>query len=663
MVCVLAGLWESLQGLCLLTLFLASVVTLIIYLVQYFGVSRRGTRAGAAEGCVLGEVCVPFNLVKRSPRGQQTFTLINTHQDIGSLTTELSYLEPSEVRSWQIPTPAPAKRVEMDRTVMPCGTVVTTVTAVRSRPGRSPLTELLMLNGTDPVAEAAIRQLYNSAKQKLKSPDEEMTLMAGYAAAMDASMSESPEDTRPESETLSDVTVQSEGRSGADWESQTGEEADRTSLSLCVSETGSKKGKGGFLHKGARMFFRRRQQRKDPGMSQSHNDLQYLQQTEERQTASIRRIINRKLLHKHKSKTSGTLCGKSSVIEERAEAAPAPPVLRDSKTDQLTCLPPAPVSPAPVSPAPVSPAPVSPVRRVVMNVSPKASDSPAPPEPKKRICGRKFFRVDVLRDHIHVHFKRENFIKKIGISMDDSEGNSGDDEDEKDDPEHHKYSCKKCQESVLSDSMEFGELTRKNSDFTTAPTTTTPPGDETNSAVQNLQQVVVLADPSAPPTTSGGLTNIRVTPINTAAQFTSLQPVAVDRTLTLDSSILTVTFDPVTGSSVPADGANAQSVAHFINLTTFVNPISHPLEAWRPITNTEAGHVTTDTSQVNPDGNHATAAMTVGGAQTEPQDTQNPEAQLSQDSQRDLGQSHQIQPQAAGPTQPPAAAPPQMFSY
>lgn len=184
--------------------------------------------------------------------------------------------------------------------------------------------------------------------------------------------------------------------------------------------------------------------------------------------------------------------------------------------------------------------------------------------------------------------------------------------------------------------------------------------------------MVVLADPSAPPTTSVSLTNIRVTPINTAPQsapqFTSLQPVTVERPLTLDSSILTVTFDPVTGSSVQADGASAQSVTHFINLTTF-NPISHPLEAWRPITNAEASHVTTDTSHVTAgtsqgtlEGNHMTAAMTVGGAQTEPQNTQNPEAQLPQDSQHNLGQSHQIQPQASGPTQTPAAAP-QMFSY
>ncbi|XP_053500645.1 C2 domain-containing protein 2 isoform X1 [Ictalurus furcatus] len=316
------------------------------------------------ESCVLGQVCVPFNLVKRIPRGLQTFTLMNTHQVIGSLTTELSYLEPCEVRTWQPPTPAPTKRVEMDRTVMPCGTVVTTVTAVRSRPGRplptepmkppsiaklaerrvseqpsvlgakvskalsSSDTELLMLNGTDPVAEAAIRQLYESAKQKLKSPvkkstiiisgvakaplsqDEEMTLMASYAAAMDASMAESPECARQETETLSehcvsDTTDPLEGPSGADWESQTGEESDKASLSHSVSETVSKKGKGSFLHKGARLFFRRRQQRKEPGMSQSHNDLQYLEQAEERRTATFKRILNRKPLHKHKSKANG----------------------------------------------------------------------------------------------------------------------------------------------------------------------------------------------------------------------------------------------------------------------------------------------------------------------------------------------------------------------
>lgn len=331
------------------------------------------------ENGLLGQVSVPFDLVKKHPKGQQTFSLMTKDQVTGSLTTEFTYLEPSEVRSWQMPTPAPTKRVEMDRTVMPCGTVVTTVTAVRSKPGRplapesrspsktklaerrvseqtsllgakvskalsSSDTELLVLNGTDPVAEAAIRQLHESAKQKLKSPvkkstiiisgvtktpltqDEEMTLMAGYAAAMDASMSGASEGNSSEalpSETVAEPSVlePTESLVGAngtehveDWESQAGEDPDADKTSLCISETGSKKGKGSFLHKSAKLFFRRRHQRKEPGMSQSHNDLQYLEHPEaammgdrEKRTATFRRIINRKLLPRSKSKTNGTV--------------------------------------------------------------------------------------------------------------------------------------------------------------------------------------------------------------------------------------------------------------------------------------------------------------------------------------------------------------------
>ena len=40
--------------------------------------------------------------------------------------------------------------------------------------------------------------------------------------------------------------------------------------------------------------------------------------------------------------------------------------------------------------------------------------------------------------------EREGFIKRIGISADDSEET---DEDE-DDPEQHKYHCKKCQVNI-----------------------------------------------------------------------------------------------------------------------------------------------------------------------------------------------------------------------
>ncbi|XP_024119199.1 PR domain zinc finger protein 15 isoform X1 [Oryzias melastigma] len=188
---------------------------------------------------------------------------------------------------------------------------------------------------------------------------------------------------------------------------------------------------------------------------------------------------------------------------------------------------------------------------------------------------------------------------------------------------------------------------------------------ETNSAVQNIQQVVVLADPSAPsahsPNSSVGLTNITVTPITShaPAQFTSLQPVAVghltaaDRPLTLDNSILTVTFDAVSGSAMlhnrPAElvpeavgpsGGAPQSVAHFINLTTLVNPMSHQLEAptlaWRPVPPAEGGQVT----------------PVVEGTQSE---SQEPQSQGAEPGRGNQGQPSPLQ-QQSGSAQ-------QMFSY
>ncbi|XP_060006941.1 PR domain zinc finger protein 15 isoform X2 [Lagenorhynchus albirostris] len=142
-------------------------------------------------------------------------------------------------------------------------------------------------------------------------------------------------------------------------------------------------------------------------------------------------------------------------------------------------------------------------------------------------------------------------------------------------------------------------------------------GDETSSAVQSIQQVVVtLGDPNVTtPSSSVGLTNITVTPITTAAgtQFTNLQPVAVghlttpERQLQLDNSILTVTFDTVSGSAMlhnrqndlqihpQPEASNPQSVAHFINLTTLVNSITplgsqlgeQPPLTWRAVPQTD----------------------------------------------------------------------------
>lgn len=104
--------------------------------------------------------------------------------------------------------------------------------------------------------------------------------MAGYAAAMDASLSQEPKEEPASRAPITMATAGSataairelnacaaqpqdpleglgEGPTGTevavpmgagveDWESQTGEDpdADKASLSLCMSETGSKKGKG-----------------------------------------------------------------------------------------------------------------------------------------------------------------------------------------------------------------------------------------------------------------------------------------------------------------------------------------------------------------------------------------------------------------------------------
>ncbi|XP_051903794.1 C2 domain-containing protein 2 isoform X1 [Hippocampus zosterae] len=328
------------------------------------------------EESLLGQVSVPFDLVRKQPKGKQTFSLMTKDVVTGSLTTDFTYLDPSEVRSWQPPTPASTKRVEMDRTVMPCGTVVTTITAVKSKPGRvlppglsidssqkamiqkpklperrvseqmsmsgatvskalsSSDTELLMLNGTDPVAEAAIKQLHESAKQKLRSPvkkstiiisgiaktplsqDDELALMAGYAAAMDASMSDESSSQDMTTALVSGTSSPPEGSEHEDgpsgvgrppenWETNTGEDLNHTSLSMCVPEVSCKKRRGSFLQKSAKLFFRRRHQRKDPGMSQSHNDLVYLESPATVERASKTATLSRMLSRKSKSKANG----------------------------------------------------------------------------------------------------------------------------------------------------------------------------------------------------------------------------------------------------------------------------------------------------------------------------------------------------------------------
>ncbi|KAK2544893.1 C2cd2 [Columba livia] len=355
---------------------------------------------GKLDSPLSATATVPLDLFRKQPSGQQSFALSSRASEsspepgpgLGSISAEFFFIEPNELKTWQVSSPVPATKVEKDRTVMPCGTVVTTVTAVKTKPrleGRSsPLstdspvktpvkvkmiekdfsiqaihshgapvsktlsssdTELLVLNGTDPVAEAAIRQLSESAKQKLKSPrkkstiiisgvsktslsqDSEAALMMDYAAAMDSSCKEVPpaveeavaEVTSDEKLSLgsSEAVLDTDPQQSAhrawvlengsqQWDTntlldQTCEEISGSSLS--VSESGSmKKSKGGILKKSAKLFFRRRHHQKDPGMSQSHNDLVYLQQPLSEETrkkgGTLSRILNRKLLSKNKSK-------------------------------------------------------------------------------------------------------------------------------------------------------------------------------------------------------------------------------------------------------------------------------------------------------------------------------------------------------------------------
>ncbi|XP_078282660.1 phospholipid transfer protein C2CD2L isoform X2 [Rhinoraja longicauda] len=200
-----------------------------------------------SENVLLGQSVIPLDLSQRSPSGCQTFPLAASPEtsttSAGSVTLELIYMERTDAKAAQSQVPlqstvTPTKKIEMERTVMPDGTIVTTVTTIQSRPkfdsktdsptrspskvevtekksiklDDSPVSQLpnnvdnQLANGLDPVVQTAIRQLTESAnKPSKKTPTkcstliisgiskspidlEEMALSVGYAAAMDASL-------------------------------------------------------------------------------------------------------------------------------------------------------------------------------------------------------------------------------------------------------------------------------------------------------------------------------------------------------------------------------------------------------------------------------------------------------------------------------------------
>uniref|UniRef100_A0A452GID6 Synaptotagmin-like mitochondrial and lipid-binding domain-containing protein n=1 Tax=Gopherus agassizii TaxID=38772 RepID=A0A452GID6_9SAUR len=206
--------------------------------------------SSGGENVLLGYTAVSLDSCTKQPSGRLVYSLSPGAGQLltpaATLTLELLYhespLSPNPQYATSLRTSiTPTKKIEMDRTIMPDGTIVTTVTTVQSRPkvdckldspSRSPskveVTEKMttrlsesscpstalasnswdshMSNGLDPVAETAIRQLTEtnnkSAKKtptkrstliisgvsKVPIAQDEMALSLGYAASMEATM-------------------------------------------------------------------------------------------------------------------------------------------------------------------------------------------------------------------------------------------------------------------------------------------------------------------------------------------------------------------------------------------------------------------------------------------------------------------------------------------
>ncbi|KAM8897826.1 phospholipid transfer protein C2CD2L isoform 2-T3 [Spinachia spinachia] len=312
-------------------------------------------RNGKKEQFLPGHACMALDLRCKVPTGQHTLSIRPDHglAPIATVNAELHYVEMEAphgahnafpLRS----SPTPSKKVDVDRTVMPDGTIVTTVTTVQSRlkldhsPGDSPMRspckvevtekkDTILSDGrssTSPnLSKTAIRQLTESAsKAARKTPTKRSTLIisgvtkvplseddcalsSGYAAAMDAAMHgnhcgaghhQEPDDTTP-----SDA---SERPSVDDVESDTGSTGGLETRSL-------KDHKVGFLQSGTKLLFRRRHREKESCLSQSHEDISDMG-SNFAATANISRkksgSFSRRLIKRFSFRSSGKSKGKAT---------------------------------------------------------------------------------------------------------------------------------------------------------------------------------------------------------------------------------------------------------------------------------------------------------------------------------------------------------------
>ncbi|XP_030293689.1 phospholipid transfer protein C2CD2L [Sparus aurata] len=331
-------------------------------------------RNGKREQFLPGHASITLDPRCKVPTGQHILSIGPGYglAPNATVTAELLYVETEEPRSAHNAVPlrsslTPTKKVDVDRTIMPDGTIVTTVTTVQSRlkldrsPGESPMrspskvevTEKKptilsdgrgspnsskssrLSNGLDPVAETAIRQLTESAaKVARKTPTKRSTLIisgvskvplseddcalsSGYAAAMDAAMHGNHYGTGhhqdPDETTPSDV---SERPSVDDVESDTGSTGALETRSL-------KDHKVSFLQSGSKLLFRRRHREKESCLSQSHEDVSNMGNNFAAVATSSRKksgSFSRRLIKRFSFRSSGKSKGKAPATNGGASS-------------------------------------------------------------------------------------------------------------------------------------------------------------------------------------------------------------------------------------------------------------------------------------------------------------------------------------------------------
>ncbi|XP_047462506.1 phospholipid transfer protein C2CD2L isoform X2 [Mugil cephalus] len=313
-------------------------------------------RNGKREQFLPGHASIALDLQCKVPTGQHIWSISPGHglAPNATITAELLYLETEEPRSAHNAFPlrsllTPTKKVDVDRTIMPDGTIVTTVTTIQSRlkldrsPGDSPLSSPSKVELTEKkptvlsdgrgsssptLSKTAIRQLTESASKvarktptkrstliisgvsKVPLSEENCALSSGYAAAMDAAMHgnhygaehhQEPDETTP-----SDV---SERPSVDDVESDTGSTGALETRSL-------KDHKVGFLQSGTKLLFRRRHREKESCLSQSHEDISNMGNNFATAASSKRKkagSFSRRLIKRFSFRSSGKSKGKPAT--------------------------------------------------------------------------------------------------------------------------------------------------------------------------------------------------------------------------------------------------------------------------------------------------------------------------------------------------------------